>query len=385
MIISFDPGCIRTPYYIIDESLIIKNLKILRSVAERAQCKIVLAQKAFSMFSLYPLIGEYLDGTAASSLYEARLGYEEMGGETHIFSTAYRDDEFDEVLDICDYVVFNSFSEWVKYRAKSIEEGVKREKPIKFGIRINPEFSTQSRAISDPCVPWSRLGVTFDKFIPELLNGLSGIHFHTLCEQGSDALAATLRVVEDKFGKYLRQMEWINLGGGHYITKEGYDIDLLISCVTHLRQEYGVAVYLEPGEAIALDAGFLVTSVLDIVENRGKKTAIMDASAACHITEVIEMDYRPTIVGAGNPDEKEHTYLLAGQSCLSGDIFGEYSFSKPLGVGDKIIICDMATYTMVKNTSFNGIKLPTIALARTDGRIEIIREFGYNDFKSRLS
>jgi len=385
MMTSFDPGCIRTPYYIVDESLIIKNLEKLRSVAERAQCKIVLAQKAFSMFSLYPLIGEYLDGTAASSLHEARLGYEEMGGETHIFSTAYREDEFDEILGICDYVVFNSFNEWMKYRAKATGEGAKREKQAKFGIRVNPEFSTQAKAISDPCAPRSRLGVTIGNFMPELLGGLSGIHFHTLCEQGSDALAATLRAVEDKFGKYLYQMEWINLGGGHYITKDGYDIDVLASCVAHLKQEYGVEVYLEPGEAIALDAGFLVASVLDIVENRGTKTAIMDASAACHITEVIEMDYRPTIVGAGYPNEKEHTYLLAGQSCLAGDIFGEYSFDKPLEVGDRIIICDMATYTMVKNNTFNGISLPTIALARTDGRIEIVREFGYNDFKSRLS
>ena len=385
MELNFDPGQLRTPYYIVDESLLTDNLEILRDVADRAGCKIIMAQKAFSMFSLYPLIGKYLAGTTASGLYEARLGYEEMGGETHVFAAAYRVDEFDELLDICDHIVFNSFNEWERYREKGLAAQKKPGSRLKFGIRINPEFSTQTKAIADPCRLGSRLGVTRINFRPDLLDGLSGIHFHTLCEQGSAALAATIQAVEEKFGSYLYKMQWINLGGGHYITKKGYDISTLIHSITHLKEKYDLEVYLEPGEAIALEAGFLVTSVLDIVENAGVRTAILDGSAACHLSEVLEMHYRPKIIGAYRPDEKRHSYSLAGPTCLAGDIFGEYSFDKPLEVAQRLVIEDMATYTMVKNNTFNGIRLPAIAIARKNGRIDRIREFGYNDFRTRLS
>jgi carboxynorspermidine decarboxylase len=308
-----------------------------------------------------------------------------MGGETHVFSAAYRVDEFDQLLDICDHVVFNSFNEWQRYREKAVATMRKPESQTKFGIRINPEFSTQSRAITDPCVQGSRLGATSGSFRPDLLDGLSGFHFHTLSEQGSDALAATIEAVEDKFGRYLFNMEWLNLGGGHYITKKDYDIATLVSCVTHLKEKYGLEIYLEPGEAIALDAGFLVTSVLDIVENANTRTAILDASAACHLNEVLEMDYMPTFLGAGKPNEKAYTYTLGGPTCLAGDLFGEYSFDHVLEVGNRLVIKDMATYTMVKNNTFNGMRLPTIAVARKGGQIETVREFGYNDFRSRLS
>jgi carboxynorspermidine decarboxylase len=388
-----NPYCkVKTPCYIVDEALLTRNLEILKDVSTRAGCKILLAQKAFSMFSLYPLIGKYLDGTASSGLHEARLGHSEMGGETHVFSTAYCADDFDEILEISDYIVFNSFNEWQKYRTKAMNAQNKHGNAVKFGIRINPEFSTQSNAMYDPCTKGSRLGVTLGNFRADLLDGISGLHFHTLCEQNSDALAATLEVVEEKFAPYLSKMEWLNLGGGHHIAKEDYDVDTLIDCVIRLKQKYGLRIYLEPGEAVALNAGFLVTSVLDIVENGGIQTAVLDTSAACHVSEVLEVNYEVNILGAvkladesARGSEKAFTYSLGGPTCFAVDVFGEYSFNQPLKIGDKLVITDMATYTMVKNNTFNGIKLPSIAIMRKNGLIEIVKEFGYDDFKSRLS
>ncbi len=367
-----------TPCYVVDEGLIIKNLEILKKVSEESGCKILLAQKAFSMFALYPLISEYLSGTTASGLFEARLGSEEMGGETHIFSAAYKESEFEEILAICDHIIFNSFSQWEHYREKALKSNKS------FGIRINPEFSTQDHAIYDPCAKGSRLGVTLENFRSDLLEGIEGLHFHTLCEQNSDDLIKTLFAVEKKFGEFLPQMKWINFGGGHHITRKGYDIHALISCIKEFRQKYNIDVYLEPGEAVALNAGFLIASVLDIVDN-GVTIALLDASAACHMPDVIEMPYRPPLFGSGNPDEKEFTYRLAGSTCLAGDIIGDYSFDREIFVGDKLIFCDMAIYTMVKNNTFNGMKLPSIFLRKQDGSIRLIKSFGYNDFKSRLS
>jgi carboxynorspermidine decarboxylase len=391
MNLSFNPKQVKTPCYVVDKSLLTDNLKILKDVADTAGCKILLAQKAFSMYSLYPLIGQYLNGTASSGLYEARLGYDEMQGcfpektlETHVFSTAYRADEFDELLEICDYIIFNSFNEWQKYRVKAMNSNKMRTSCIKFGIRINPEFSTQPNTLYETCAKGSRLGTTINNFKPELLDGISGLHFHALCEQNSDALAVTLKVIEEKFGAYLSVMQWINLGGGHHITRKDYDTGTLIDCIAHLKQKYALEVYLEPGEAVALNAGFLVTSVLDIIESGGKQIAILDASAACHVSEVLEMNYRVNISGAGNPGEKAHPYTLAGSTCLGIDVFGDYTFDKPLKVNDKLVITDMATYTMVKNNTFNGMKLPSIAVAENNGKVEIIKEFGYDDFKSRL-
>lgn len=371
------PEGIKTPVYVIDERLIEKNLKTLKSVSEKSGCKILLAQKAFSMFSLYPLIGRYLDGTAASGLYEAKLGAEEMGKENHIFSAAYIEEDFDEILEICDHIIFNSFSQWDKYKEKALKTGKK------FGIRINPQFSTQSHGIYDPCSNGSRLGVTIDHFY-NLPEGISGLHFHTLCEQNSDDLVSTLGAIEEKFGKYLRSIEWINFGGGHHITRDGYDIDLLVNSIIEFRQKYGVEVYLEPGEAIALNAGFLVGKVLDIVEN-DIRIAILDTSAACHMPDVLEMPYRPNVIGAGMPNSKAYTYRLAGPTCLAGDIIGDYSFDNELKTGDKVIFCDMAIYTMVKNNTFNGMKLPSIAVIDLEGQYKVVKSFGYRDFKERLS
>lgn len=374
--IDFDIHAVKTPYYIVDERLLVKNLKVLKNVIDRTGCRILLAQKAFSMFSFYPLISEYLHGTASSGLFEARLGYEEMKKENHIFSPAYADDEFDEIAVICDHIIFNSANEWQKFKKKAANASC--------GIRINPECSTQDHAIYDPCSPGSRLGVTRANFYMDKLQGIKGIHFHTLCEQNADALITTMDSVEEKFGEVLPHMEWINLGGGHHITRSDYDIELLVKRLQQIKQKYNVQVYLEPGEAVALNTGYLVSTVLDIIDN-GIKIAILDTSAACHMPDVLEMPYRPDIIGAGKPGEKEHTFRLGGPTCLAGDIVGDYSFDKPLKTGDKLIFCDMAHYTMVKNNTFNGINLPSIAKTDKNGNVHLVKAFGYGDFKSRLS
>lgn len=370
---------IPTPSFVVDESLLEKNLQILKTVMDRTGCKILLAQKAFSMYEMYPLIGQYLCGTAGSGLYEAKLGYEEMGKENHVFSPAYREDEIEEIIEICDHIVFNSFSQVEKYRDQVLAAG----KSI--GLRINPECSTQvGHEIYDPCALGSRFGVTLNQFRPDLLEGISGFHFHTLCEQNSDDLATTINAVEEKFGPWLGQMEWINFGGGHHITREDYDIPLLEDCITRIQKKYDVEVYLEPGEAIALNAGILVTSVLDTLNN-GIEIAILDTSACCHMPDVLEMPYRPQLFGSGEKGEKEYTYRLGGPTCLTGDIIGDYSFDKPLENGDRLIFGDMAIYTMVKTNTFNGMALPTLVLKDKSGDYRILRQFNYEDFKGRLS
>lgn len=301
-----------------------------------------------------------------------------MKKENHVYSAAYRDDEIEEIMTICDHVVFNSFHQWKKY--KSIAESYH----VSCGIRINPECSTQgAHAIYDPCAPYSRMGVTLDQFEPKMLDGIDGLHFHTLCEQNCDDLIKTVRAVEQKFGPYLKQMKWLNFGGGHHITREDYDRESLIDLIKEIKTKYQVDIYLEPGEAIALNAGFLISKVLDIVYN-GMNIAILDTSAACHMPDVLEMPYRPMITGSSLPNEKKYTYRLGGPTCLSGDIIGDYSFDTPLQIGDELCFHDMAIYSMVKNNTFNGMKLPDIVLKKDD-KIEIVKEFGYKDFKSRLS
>lgn len=369
---------IPTPSYVVDEGLLRKNLEILKSVMDRTGCHILLAQKCFSMFSVYPIIGKYLSGTTASGLFEAKLGKECMGGETHIYSAAYREEEMDEILETCDHIIFNSFSQWERYKERAMKSGKE------CGLRINPQCSTQEgHAIYDPCAPFSRMGITIENFQDSNLEGISGLHFHTLCEQNSDDLLKTLNSVEEQFGDILHQMKWLNFGGGHHITRDDYDIEILIDCISRMQEKYGLVIYLEPGEAVALNAGFLVSTVLDVVKN-GMNIAILDTSAACHMPDVLEMPYRPEIIGAGLADEKEYTYRLGGPTCLAGDIIGDYSFDQPLQVGDRLIFCDMAIYSMVKNNTFNGMNLPNIAIKR-DEEIHIVKSFGYLDFKGRLS
>ena len=330
------------------------------------------------MFSLYPLIGQYLDGTTASGIYEARLGHEAMGKETHIFSPAYRDGEFDEILRICDHLTFNSFAQWEKFRTRALSAG------RSCGMRVNPEHSTQEHGIYDPCATGSRLGVTAGSFREDLLEGLEGLHFHTLCEQNSDALEETAAAFETRFGKYLSGMKWLNIGGGHHITRADYDIERFVRVVRSLREKYGVEVYVEPGEAVALNAGYLVAEVVDLIRN-GIDIAILDTSAACHMPDVLEMPYRPRIIGSGEAGEKSHTYRLGGPTCLAGDIIGDYSFDRPLVIGDRLVFCDMAIYSMVKNNTFNGVPLPAIAKIGMDGEVALVKSFGYEDFKGRLS
>ncbi len=368
-----------TPCYIIDEAKLRSNLELLRHVEQESGAHILLAQKAFSCFAVYPLIAEYISGTTASGLYEARLGAEEFRKENHVFSPAYDPAEFAELCRICDHISFNSFSQLEKYRPVWEQAGVS------VGIRVNPECSTQGdHAIYDPCAPGSRLGVTKANFRPELLRGVEGLHFHTLCEQNADDLITTFAAFEEKFGEYLPQMKWLNLGGGHHITRADYDVPALIALVRRIREQYGVTVYLEPGEAIALNAGWLDTEIMDIVEN-GIRILILDASAACHMPDVLEMPYRPPLLNAGEWGEKPYAYRLSSRTCLAGDIIGDYSFDHELQIGERLTFSDMAIYSMVKNNTFNGMPLPAIAVQHENGDCEIIRSFGYADFKGRLS
>ena len=377
---DIDISTLPTPSYLVDQRLLIKNLELLASVKERTGCKILLAQKAFSMFSVYPLIAKYLDGVTSSGVMEARLGYEEMGKEVHTYAPAFADHEMDDVIRYSDHIVFNSFHQWNKFKDKVKSSG----KQIECGLRLNPKYSEIDTDIYNPCFTGSRLGITPEQFQPDQLDGIDGLHFHTMCEQNSDTLERTLKVVDDTFGSYIKQMKWLNFGGGHHITRSDYDIETLIRCIQFAQDTYGVQVYLEPGEAVALNTGYLVSTVLDTIEN-GMHLAILDTSAACHMPDVLEMPYRPHIIGAGVPNEKAYTYRLGGPTCLAGDIIGDYSFDVPLKEGDKLIFCDMAHYTMVKNNTFNGIGLPDICLLHEDGAIETVKRFGYEDFKNRLS
>ena len=377
---DIDISTLPTPSYLVDQQLLIKNLELLSSVKEQTGCKILLAQKAFSMFSVYPLIAKYLDGVTSSGVMEARLGYEEMGKEVHTYAPAFADHEMDDVIRYSDHIVFNSFHQWNKFKDKVKNSG----KQIECGLRLNPKYSEIDTDIYNPCFTGSRLGITPEQFQPDQLDGIDGLHFHTMCEQNSDTLERTLKVVDDTFGSYIKQMKWLNFGGGHHITRSDYDIETLIRCIQFAQDTYGVQVYLEPGEAVALNTGYLVSTVLDTIEN-GMHLAILDTSAACHMPDVLEMPYRPHIIGAGLPNEKTYTYRLGGPTCLAGDIIGDYSFDAPLKEGDKLIFCDMAHYTMVKNNTFNGMNLPSIALYSQENGLQIIKQFGYEDFKSRLS
>ena len=374
-----------TPCYVIDEGKLEDNLKILHDVEKKTGAKILLAQKCFSAFYEYPLISKYISGTTASGLYEAKLGFEEMHKENHVFSPAYRQQDMEEILNICDHVIFNSKNQLLKYKDLVDKVNQSGNRKVSIGLRINPECSTQTdHAIYDPCAPGSRMGIRLSDFDNELADMVDGLHFHTLCEQNSDDLETTLKAVEEKFGKYLNKMKWLNMGGGHHITRDDYDIERLVRLVNHMKETYDLQIYLEPGEAVALNAGYLVTEVLDIVDNE-IKTLVLDASASCHMPDVLEMPYRPPLKDSGEAGEKNYTYRLSSNTCLAGDVIGDYSFDKKIKIGDKLYFEDMAIYSMVKNNTFNGIPLPIIAAMDKDGNCRIIKEFGYEDFKGRLS
>lgn len=369
-----------TPCYVIDEKIIEENCKVLADVMKKTGCHVLLAQKAFSNYALYPLIGKYLSGTTASGLYEARLGREEMGRENHVFAPAYKDEDMDELVKICDHIVFNSISQLEKHKEKC--------RNVSIGIRVNPEFSTQDgHEIYDPCGKGSRLGVTANLLRNADLTGIDGLHFHTLCEQNSDDLKKTLDVVEEKFDFLLRKVKWVNFGGGHHITRKDYDVELLCDCITHIKEKYNVKVYIEPGEAVALNAGYFITTVLDKVKNSGITCLILDGSAACHMPDVLEMPYTPPLSEGSiiETPEKEFDYRLGGNTCLAGDIIGNYRFDHDVQIGERLTFCDMAIYSMVKNNTFNGIPLPSIYSMDRNGDCRLIKSFGYNDFKERLS
>lgn len=381
---QFDPKRVPSPCFVVDEVAIENNLKLLNYVQEQSGAKVLAALKAFSMWSLAPLTAQYLSGTCASGLHEAHLGREEYGGEVHTFSAAYSEADLKEILQISDHVVFNSFSQWQRFQ--SLIQAAKAERPqLKFGLRINPEHSTGDVSIYDPCAPCSRLGIPKSQFDENALAGISGLHFHTLCEQNVQPLAETLAAVEANFGHLLPQMEWVNFGGGHWVTAEDYEVERLIQLIKDFSAKYSVQVYLEPGEAVAICSGVLVTEVLDITWN-GMNLAILDTSATCHMPDTLEMPYRPDVFGAGETNEKAHTYRLGGMTCLAGDVISDYSFDHELQVGERIVFDDMSHYTMVKTTTFNGINLPSIAIwnSQTD-QIKVIKSFGYEDFKGRLS
>jgi carboxynorspermidine decarboxylase len=375
---DIDVSGLETPAYVVDLGRLRANLSILGDVQARSGCKILLALKGFAMWSVFPVVGEYLAGIAASSPHEARLGREQLGKEVHSYAPAYSEADIAELVTLVDHIVFNSFAQWQRFRPAV--------GGIACGMRINPQHSEVPVPLYDPCAAGSRLGVTRDEFRPEHMDGLSGLHFHTLCELGSDALERTLAVVEEKFDAELRRVKWVNFGGGHHITRPDYDVERLVRIVKDFRARRGLEVYLEPGEAIAINTGILVSSVLDLVDNSGIRIAILDTSATAHMPDVLEMPYRPVIVGAGRPGEHAHAYRLGGLTCLAGDVIGDYSFPRPLAVGDKLVFADMAHYTMVKNTTFNGVRLPSIAVHDPATRsVEVVRRFGYPDYKNRLS
>jgi len=370
-----------SPAYVVDLGLIRKNLSILEQVQQRTGAKILLALKGFAMWSTFPEIRKVLHGVCASSHYEARLGYEEFQREVHSFAPAYTDADLQELLRWCNHIVFNSLNQWEKHKGNIAASG----KAIACGLRVNPEHSTGKVALYDPCAAGSRLGIRASELEGRDLSGISGFHFHTLCEQNSDALEETLEAFEERFGKYLPNLQWINFGGGHHISRPDYDVERLCRCIERIRDRYRVQVYLEPGEAVALNTGILIATVLDIVENNGP-IAILDTSASAHMPDVLEMPYRPNIVGAGMPEEKAYTYKLGGLTCLAGDVIGSYSFDTPLQPGDRLAFLDMAHYTMVKNTTFNGIQLPAICTYEPESEtLTTVRRFGYEDYKNRLS
>ncbi|WP_043530918.1 carboxynorspermidine decarboxylase [Litchfieldella xinjiangensis] len=380
--LGFDIHSCPSPAYVVDDALLRKNLELLKQVQEASGARILLALKGFAMWDTFPMVSQYLVGTTSSGQDEARLGAETFGGEVHVYSPAFTEPEMEVVLHYADHISFNSPGQWRHFREKIATA----PRPISCGLRVNPERSTGDVPLYDPCAPGSRLGTRVANLAEGDMEGLEGLHFHTLCEQNSDALEQTLEAFEAKFGGYLEGMRWVNFGGGHHITRADYDVERLVRLIRDFRARYPhLTVYLEPGEAIALNTGYLICTVLDIVENDGPN-AILDTSATAHMPDVLEMPYRPQIIGAGESGEKAHTYRLGGSTCLAGDVIGRYSFDEPLLIGDRLVFTDMAHYTMVKNTTFNGVRLPSICRVDEHSReIRTVKTFGYVDYMQRLS
>jgi carboxynorspermidine decarboxylase len=381
----FDPNRVATPAFVVDEGLLRDNLAILDRVKAQTGCSILLALKCFAMFQVFPLLRRTLDGICASSPHEARLGREEFGREVHSFAAAYSANDIEQLALTSDHLVFNSHAQQERFRGLAEQTAQAAGRSLEFGLRINPEHSEGATPIYDPCAPGSRLGIRRKDFQADKLAGITGLHWHNLCEQDADCLERTVAAVERSFGDVLSQMAYVNFGGGHHITREGYDIDLLVSIINRFQQRWGTRVYLEPGEAVALNCGYLVTTVLDVVQ-ADMPVAIIDGSVPAHMPDVLEMPYRPHIIGSGQPGDKPFTCRIGGLSCLAGDVAGEYSFDAPLMPGDRLVFTDMAIYTMVKTNTFNGVLLPSIVLYQPESDdLTLVRQFGYEDFKNRLS
>lgn len=379
--IEIASGRIQTPVYLVDETLIEENMRVLRYVKDRTGCKVFHALKAYASFATFKTMSAYLDGVCASGLNEARLGYEEFGKEVHTFGAAHREEEIGQILKYSDSIIFNSFHQLEKYGERARKAGVD------IGLRVNPGHAEVAEQMYNPCAPCSRLGIVSDEFtnrFPEYRGMVDGLHFHAMCEQGSDVLERILKSFEKLYGSFIRGLKWVNFGGGHHITRDDYDLERLIRTINTFRKKYGVQVHLEPGEASVYHAGVLISTVLDVVKNE-MDIAIMDTSAEAHMPDVLLMPYRPVVMGSAMPGEKPYTYRLAGPSCLAGDIIGDYSFDRPLARGDRLVFADMALYSIVKNTTFNGIGLPDIAVVRQGGKVAVVRRFGYRDYRNRQS
>ncbi len=379
--LPFDPTRIQTPAYVIDLGRLRSNLAKLGRVQQQADCKILLALKGFAAFSTFGLVKDVLAGAASSSVAEARLARDYIDKEVHAYAPAYSDADIRELVTLADHIVFNSVSQLERH----LPAINRSDRHIEIGLRINPEHRETEVALYDPCAPGSRLGVPRRAMTGQALQHLDGLHFHNLCEKDSDALERTLATVESQFGEFIEKVAWVNFGGGHFITRASYDVDRLVRVIRHFRERWGKQVYLEPGGAIALNAGWLVASVLDVIDY-GQPIALLDTSATAHMPDILEMPYRPAIDGSGEPGQKPHTIRLGGLTCLAGDVIGDYAFDSPLCVGDRLVFEDMAQYTMVKTTTFNGVRLPSIVLFEPDtGELQVVREFGYDDYRSRLS
>lgn len=379
MQIPFDQ--IPSPCFLLEERLLRNNLEILKTVQARSGARIILALKGFAMYSAFGLVRQYLPGTTASSLHEAMLGHFEFGGEVHAYSPVYPEGEFKELVQYCGHITFNSLGQWERWKT-FVQAQPKR---VSCGLRINPEYSEVATDLYNPALPGSRLGIMSYQLGETLPEGIEGLHFHTLCESSAEALEKTLEAVEQKFGHLLHQAKWLNMGGGHAITRKGYNHELLISLIRRIREKYQVEVVLEPGSAVGWETGYLVSTVLDVVENYGIQIAMLDTSFTAHMPDCLEMPYQPVILGAEKGSNGPHVYRMGGLTCLAGDVMGDWSFEQPLKIGDKIVFNDMIHYTMVKTTTFNGVNLPNIGIWKENGSFELVKKFGYEEYKSRLS
>jgi len=378
---SIDFNQVPSACFVLDEAKLRRNLKIMQYVQQESGAKIILALKGFAMFRAFPLIRQYLYGTTASSLHEARLGFEEFGDEVHAYCPAYFDDEFGDIMQYCNHITFNSLNQWNRFS----ERVQTANKNISCGIRINPEYAEVETDLYNPCAIGTRLGITADHLGDTLPDGLEGIHFHTLCENDSFALERTLRVIEDRFGPLLYQAKWLNWGGGNLMTREGYDLEHLISLVREFREKYGVDIIMEPGSAVAWETGYLTASVEDIIDSRGINAVVLDISISAHMPDCIEMPYKPKVLGARDAQSEEPAYRLGGLSCLAGDYVGDYAFEQPLRIGDRIVFNDMMHYTMVKTTFFNGVRHPSLGIWHEDGTFELVNQVGYDAYREKLS